>query len=431
MHESLLVSPEFPSFRRQERGFAALSLTLLVFLFLAQLLWPKYLGEPRRPLLAVLAAGMAVNLGEVIWLNSRQQLGWAGVARLTWTMIAVNLTVAFGVASCSYKQDVQDLALMLPPIFQAAFRLSLPAAIMTVAVSDALIFFWVWNYFRLHPPVDPNEYIGAGTIALIYAVMGLLVWTLVNHLRQKQFALIRSLAQLEKTEAKLRVEEKLAAVGRFSSAIAHEIRNPVAMISSALATAGNRDPGSPESREMHEIATKEAARLEKMTTDFLAYARPRSPERVRSDVASTVGYIADILRPRAAESGIDMHCECGEGVWAEIDAGQLQQALLNVAMNAVEASRPGGMVTLRCLAEGARVVVQIDNANGPIPAATAQCIFEPFFTTKPSGTGLGLAIARNIVLAHGGDLVLAENQPDLVRFALLFPLTAPKEGGAF
>jgi len=407
-----------------------LSLTLLVLLFLAQLLWPKYLGEPHRPLLAVLAAGMAANLGEVMWLNRRQKLGWIGVARLTWTMIAINLAVAFGVASYSYKQDFQNLALMLPPIFQAAFRLSLSATILTVTISDALIFFWVWNYFRVHPPVDPNEYIGAGTIALIFAVTGLLVWALVNHLRRKQFALIRSLAELEKTEAKLRVEEKLAAVGRFSSAIAHEIRNPVAMISSALAMAENHDPGSQASREMRAIATKEAARLEKMTTDFLAYARPRSPQRVRSNVADTVGYIADILRPRATESGIHVRCECGEGLWAEIDAGQLQQAVLNVAMNAVEASRPGGTVTLRGLRSGTQIVIEVDNANGPIPAATAACIFEPFFTTKASGTGLGLAIARNIVLAHGGDLVLAENGADLVRFALGVPLSAPKEEGA-
>lgn len=430
IHESSLVSPDLPSFRRQESGFAALSLTLLVLLFLAQLLWPKYLGEPHKPLLAVLAAGIAANLGEVLWLNNRRQLGWTGVARLTWTMIAINLAVAFGVASYSDKQDVQDLALMLPPIFQAAFRLSLPATIVTVTVSDGLIFFWVWNYFRVHPPVDPNEYIGAGTIALIYAVTGLLVWTLVNHLREKQFALMRSLSELEQTEAKLRAEEKLAAVGRFSSAIAHEIRNPVAMISSALAMAENLDPGSPQNREMQEIATKEAARLEQLTSDFLAYARPRSLQIARSDVGGTVGYIADILRPRASESGIDVVAECEEPVWAEIDAGQLQQALLNVARNAVEASRAGQTVTLRARRNQRQIVIEVDNANGAIPAAAVACIFEPFFTTKPSGTGLGLAIARNIVLAHGGDLTLAENRHDLVRFVILIPFTAPKQESA-
>ena len=404
-----------------------MNLALLLFLFLAQFLWPQYLGAPHRQVLTLLGVGVAANVSELAWLNGRKDFGWAGIARLTWAMIAIHLAIAFGIASYSYKKDVQYFALMIPAIFQAAFRLSLGATVLTVAVSDGLIFFWVWNYFRVHPPVDPNEYVGAGTVALIYAAMGLLVWTLVNHLRRKQLELALSLAELEKTEAKLRAEEKLAAVGRFSSAIAHEIRNPVAMISSALATAASRGPGSAENQEMYEIATKESARLERLTTDFLAYARPRTPAKVLSDVADSVGYIAEICGPRAAQSQVEVRCECEAHLWAEIDGGQLQQALLNLAMNAVEASQPGAAVFLRGRREGAQVHIEIENGNGPIPAAAVACIFEPFFTTRPSGTGLGLAIARNIVLAHGGDLALARNETEAIRFVLSLPLSQAGE----
>ena len=404
-----------------------MNLALLLFLFLAQFLWPQYLGAPHRQVLTLLGVGVAANVSELAWLNGRKDFGWAGIARLTWAMIAIHLAIAFGIASYSYKKDVQYFALMIPAIFQAAFRLSLGATVLTVAVSDGLIFFWVWNYFRVHPPVDPNEYVGAGTVALIYAAMGLLVWTLVNHLRRKQLELALSLAELEKTEAKLRAEEKLAAVGRFSSAIAHEIRNPVAMISSALATAASRGPGSAENQEMYEIATKESARLERLTTDFLAYARPRTPAKVLSDVADSVGYIAEICGPRAAQSQVEVRCECEAHLWAEIDGGQLQQALLNLAMNAVEASQPGAAVFLRGRREGAQVHIEIENGNGPIPAAAVACIFEPFFTTRPSGTGLGLAIARNIVLAHGGDLALARNEAEAIRFVLSLPLSQAGE----
>ncbi len=418
---------DFLSFRRQERVFAGLNLGLLLFLCLTQFVWPQYLGAPHRQVLTLLGVGIVANLSEMLWLNRRQRIGQATIARLTWAMIALHLAIAFGIASYSYKKDVQYFALMIPAILQAAFRLSLGSTILTVAVSDGLIFFWVWNYFRVHPPFDPNQYIEAGTVALIYAVIGLLVWTLVDHLRKKQMELTHSLAELEQAEAKLLAEEKLAAVGRFSSAIAHEIRNPVAMISSALATAANREPGSVESREMYEIATKESARLEQLTTDFLVYARPRLPAKVLSDVADSVGYIAEICGPRAAEKNVVVRCTCQENLWAEVDGGQLQQALLNLAMNAVEASLAGTAVSLRGRREGAQVYIEIENANGPIPATTVARIFEPFFTTKPTGTGLGLAIARGIALAHGGDLTLARNEAHSICFVFSLPLSAAKE----
>ena len=426
----LKASPELPdflSFRRQERIFAGLNLVLLLFLCSMQFALAEYLGEPHRQVLALLGLGIVANVSELIWLNRRQELGAGAVGRLTWLMIVIHLAIAFGIASYSYKKDVQYFALMIPAILQASFRLSLGAAMMTVAVSDGLIFFWVWLYFRAHPPVDPNGYIEAATVALIYAVMGFLVWALVDHLRHKQRELARSLRELEKAEAKLLEEEKLAAVGRFSSAIAHEIRNPVAMISSALATASQREPGSAENREMYEIATKESVRLERLTTDFLTYARPRAPSKTLSDVSASVGYIAEICRPRAAANQVEVRCDCSEELRAEVDAGQLQQALLNLAMNAVEASAPGGLVQLRARRQRDQLLIEIENGNGPIPASTVACIFEPFFTTKPSGTGLGMAISRNIAIAHGGDVMLARNDSEMIRFVVMLPASAAVE----
>ena len=164
---------------------------------------------------------------------------------------------------------------------------------------------------------------------------------------QTRSDLAKSLAELDRAKERLLIEEKLAAVGRFSSAIAHEIRNPVAMISSALATAFKGGLGPAESQEMFDIAAREASRLERLTTEFLAYARPRSPAKERCDVADTIAYIADTCRPRAAEAAVAVRSEGPDGLWADIDGGQLQQALLNLAMNAVEASPPGAMVVLR------------------------------------------------------------------------------------
>lgn len=418
---------DFQSYRRQETVFAALSLVLLAFLFVAQLLWKQYLGSPDMQVLVTLSAGIGANSLELFWLRRRRDLDAAGMARLTWTMIAVNLAIAFGLATYSYKPDVQFFALMIPPILQAAFRFSLAATFLTVGISDCLIFFWVWNYFRLHPPVNPNEYVEAGTIALIFAVMGLLATTLVHQLRRKQIELAASMIELEKTQARLRVEEKLAAVGRLSSAIAHEIRNPVAMISSALSTARNYGPEAVERHDMYDIATKESARLERLTSDFLAYARPRQPAKILSNVADSIGYIAEVCRPRAAGNDIEIISEYEEQLWAQIDDGQLQQALLNLVVNAMEASTPQSAVTMRGYRKSDQVCIEIENGDGPIPGETVACIFEPFFTTKASGTGLGLAISRNIALAMGGDLALARND-ERIRFVLSLPSSGTPRG---
>jgi signal transduction histidine kinase len=420
VRESSLLAPDFRSFRRQEFTFISLNLVLLSALALSQILF--YSGSPPPLLLGVLASGFVANGLELLWLRRKNELSPQGMVALTWTMIALNMGVAFALASLSYRQYVQYFALMITPVFQAAFRLSLGANLLTVAASDGLILFWAWNYFRLHPPYDINEYIEAGTISLIYAIAGILVWTLVNHLRTKQAELARSLVELDEARARLLVEEKLAAVGRFSSAIAHEIRNPVAMISSALTTAFSRGPNSPEGREMFDIAATEACRLEKLTTDFLTYARPRSLSRQRCDVADSIAYIADVCRPHATETGITIRREGPDDLWADVDSGLLQQALLNLSKNAIEASPRGAEVMLRGVNDNNRLRIDIENRGGSIPSTSAENIFEPFFTTKPSGTGLGLAIARSIVMAHGGDLILSRNDSEMVQFSIILPI---------
>lgn len=419
--ESSFLAPDFPSFRRQESTFIILNLFVLAVLLLIHTLFSSTFGTPPPVLIVVLSAGFLINVLELIWLQGARFLSAAGIIALTWCAIALNMTLAITLASLSYRQDTQYFALLVAPILQAAFRFSLPVTLGVVAAGTALDFFWVWNYFRLHPPVLFSEYMEAGTISLIYAIVGILVYMLVNHLRAKEADLSQSLVQLEQARERLLIEEKLAAVGRFSSAIAHEIRNPVAMISSALATAFNNGSEPSTRQEMFEIAAKEAARLEKLTTDFLAYARPRPPEKRPGDIAESLEYVAELCRPHAAQRSVTIRAEAPEGLQADMDSNQVQQALLNLVMNAIEASPAGGVVRLCGRPHRHFIRVEVENANGPIPREAADRVFEPFFTTKPGGTGLGLAIARSIARGHGGELVLSRNQPDSVQFAITLP----------
>ena len=348
------------------------------------------------------------------------------MALLSWYSICFNISLAGLLQYATNRENAQYFVIMVVPILVAAFRLNLIPTVVVVAVVDCINFLWIWHYARhLHgTPVD--EYMEVGTVSLIDTVVGVLVWLLVNNLRQKEVRLSESLAGLQRAEERLVQEERLAAVGRLSSAIAHEVRNPVSAIVSALATARGGKLSPAEQEEMFGIAVKESRRLERLTTDFLAYARPRSPQKVSSSLDDTLGYVADSCRTRASESGVSIQSH-SSGVIAEFDSNDIQQALVNLVMNAVEASLPTGAVNLRAEVNGEGCVrIEVENAGPSIPPASVARIFEPFFTTKPQGTGLGLAIGRNIARAHGGDLILSANEPGCVCFTLTIPLAQAK-----
>ena len=111
---------------------------------------------------------------------------------------------------------------------------------------------------------------------------------------------------------------------------------------------------------------------------------------------------------------------------ADFDAGQVQQALLNLVLNAIDACHGGDFIRLRSQKNGgAAIRIDVIDPAGPIPGDTVGRIFEPLFTTKQGGNGLGLAIARNIVRAHGGDIVLRNNEPGLVCFSIEIPAHSP------
>lgn len=427
LSKSVLLASDFDSFRQQESIFIILNLFILATLQLVHTLFSSFWGFPSATLIAILTGAIFAQGTELFWLLGRSRpLGPRGMTLLSWYSICFNIFLAGFLQNATNRENAQYFVILVVPILVAAFRLNLLPTLVVVAVVDCINFLWVWHYAqRLHgTPI--SEYMEAGTVSLIDTVVGVLVWLLVNNLRQKEVRLSESLAGLQRAEERLMQEERLAAVGRLSSAIAHEVRNPVSAIVSALATAREGALSPAEREEMFGIAVKESRRLERLTTDFLAYARPRSPHKTSSSLDDTLGYVADSCRPRAGESGVSIQAHsCG--LIAEFDANDIQQALVNLVMNAVEASLPAGAVDLRAAANGEGCVqIEVENAGPSIPPASVARIFEPFFTTKPQGTGLGLAIARNIARAHGGDLVLSANEPGRVCFALTIPLGQAK-----
>jgi signal transduction histidine kinase len=410
------------SFRQQGSIFSVLNLLVIATLLLAHVLLATYWGRLSPILLVALGSGFLFHALVLIWIQARtNRLTLRLITLLTIASISVN-TVLTLVAAASNHEDSQYFALMIVPILEGAFRFPIVGTLVVVGVADFLNFFWVWQYYRLHPSRGVNEYFEAGTVSLIYTLVGIIVWLLVHRLRQQEARLAFNLRELSRTRERLLEEEKLAAVGRLSSAIAHEIRNPVAMISSSLGMTSRGGLDTHQRQEMFQIAAKEALRLEKLTGDFLTYARPQPLARCGTSAADTLYYVASACKAFASERRIALDVQIARELNVFMDSAKIQQALLNLVKNAIEASPLGQSVTLRGLESGGRIHFDVQNAGAVISDKALRHIFEPFFTTKPGGTGLGLAIARNIARAHGGDLVLTSNEPGRVCFSLELPL---------
>jgi len=262
------------SFRRQEFSFASLNLLLIGALLALQALSKYVRGKPTAAVVIVLAVGFAIQAAHIIWLRTTGATSSRGKQRfLTYWSLGFNTTLALVLTLLTLKGDTAYYALMLLPILEAAFRLDLRATLTVVMLADIITFTGAYG-------MKFGEYIEAGAMSVIYSVMGALVWLLVNNLRAREASFVRNLEELEHTRKQLLADEKLAAIGQLSRAIAHEIRNPVAMISSSLATATRAGQNETEREEMFAIAAKEAQRLERLPpTSWSMRVRARCKSR--------------------------------------------------------------------------------------------------------------------------------------------------------
>lgn len=225
-----------------------------------------------------------------------------------------------------------------------------------------------------------------------------------NQLLKKQQELKMSLEQLESAEKSLRAKERLASLGELSAGIAHEIRNPLGIISSSAQMLEHKYPLR-QDRELLDIIQEESSRLNSLITDFLFFGRQLEPQRQDCELAPLIRRQLDSLKEMAGRQGVELvfanHCTNDV---AFIDAAMIQQVLLNLFLNALEATPPGGRVDVSLVHKQAHFEIVITDTGCGIAPEHRDKIFDPFFTTKGSGTGLGLANSYKIVQSHGGDI---------------------------
>jgi signal transduction histidine kinase len=206
--------------------------------------------------------------------------------------------------------------------------------------------------------------------------------------------------------------ERLSALGRLSTVIAHEIRNPLMIIKSSLPALARPSTSSADLREAAADIDHEVARLNHIVEDVLDFARPVQLEYARTDVNALLADAAASVMSAGAPAGIKTVLETGLPP-VVADGERLRTVVVNVLSNALQAvaARPDGaqvpVLATTLSLPGGGVAIEVEDRGVGIEAADLPHVFEPYFTTKRTGTGLGLAIAKNIVDSHGGILTAA------------------------
>ena len=241
---------------------------------------------------------------------------------------------------------------------------------------------------------------------------------------------LRDITEEKRMRQQLMQAEKMMLLGCFAAGIAHDIRNPLAAVTLNLQYFTQRFRPAEAERETIESAMEGTRRIEQIIENTLNLARQKPPAMGREDLNAVVGRALWFVKTPAKQKGVAVETRLAAGLPAvTADARQVQQVLMNVMQNAVEASPAGGTVTVESAAEGEEVAVTVRDRGCGIRPEDLKSLFKPLRTTKSGGTGLGLALAKHIMELHQGRIAVESKEGEGTSVRLLFPLNATQPLG--
>lgn len=217
--------------------------------------------------------------------------------------------------------------------------------------------------------------------------------------------------------------EKLAVLGEFATGVAHEIRNPLAALKTTVQALSKREQ-DPRRRHLLTDMESEIDRLTRVVGDLVDFGRPREPKPSHVPVGETAKRVLAMIENEASARGVQISCQ-GDAVlapWADRD--QLTQIVLNLALNAVQATPAGGSVVLRAYQDAGMIALEVSDTGCGIPPELIERVTEPFVTTKTRGVGLGLSISRQLCELNGGRLSVASSPGQGTVVRVLLPTEA-------
>jgi hypothetical protein len=248
--------------------------------------------------------------------------------------------------------------------------------------------------------------------------------------------MVERLGESRALEERLRVAERTTAMGRFASALAHEIRNPLNSISLAIDHLRNRlapgdEPRTSEFKALMATLKSEVTRLNRLVGDFLSSGQPARLDPRPCDVGAVVRETATLVEHKARDQGIALEVDVAGGLpLTAADPELLKTCLLNLVLNAFEAMPGGGRLSLAARLErgedAAAIALVVSDTGVGMPRESAASAFEPYFSTKEAGVGLGLSLVRRIVEGHGGRIALDSTPGQGTTVRVFLPVRAPE-----
>ena len=222
--------------------------------------------------------------------------------------------------------------------------------------------------------------------------------------------------------------DRLASIGEMAAGIAHEIKNPLAGIAGVIQVLKKDQAVGDQKRVVLDEVLSQVERMDKAVRNLLSFARPPEPKMTLVDINELICKLLDFLTPQFARNSIVAERRLSPGLpWLTLDPDLIQQALINIALNAIQAMSEGGklVVETKVLKQGednsgSVKVVIADTGKGISPENLSR-IFNPFFTTRQQGTGLGLSITQRIIEQHGGEISVMSAFGKGASFTIIFP----------
>jgi signal transduction histidine kinase len=261
-------------------------------------------------------------------------------------------------------------------------------------------------------------------IATLVVLMGLLFMVLRQIVKKAESILERRQEEQKELQAQLELAERLAALGEMVAGVAHEIRNPLGIISSTAELLRKRLEQNDNDSRLAKIIEEEVNRLNQTVTEFLDFARPREPNLQACDVEGILERSLEFLQPEIERLKISLirhYSRNGHPLMADPDL--LYRAFLNILINAIQAMPQGGqlMVSTAPGPQGKGIKIDFQDTGEGISAENAKKIFNPFFTTKDHGSGLGLSIVKGIIESHQGHIAIDSNFGQGAKVSIVLP----------